>query len=323
MTRAAWKTLARVAAAVLAGLAAFTAPVYAADTVTLKSEAYVRGPKVLLGDIADIQGENAEALKQLEIAASPNPGASKQVNASLVNARIQTAGLTPSSVVVTGSQLVRTTAMQLEITPDMLEGDLRLFIETNMPWAPGDAEIDIDVPGQTLVVPDGEVTFTWRANPQYKYYGPGSFRGEIRVDGSLKKTVMAKATIEAYSDVVVAVRDIGRGKVVSPGDVTVEKRALTTLPQGTAQDPDEIIGAVARTNIYTGQPVIGRNTTPKTLVKRGQLVSVQVRVGRLVVRCQATAKTDAREGDIVICTNTESKEEFQGVVLEDGTVVLQ
>jgi flagella basal body P-ring formation protein FlgA len=323
MKRSIVSELVRVAGAVAVGLAALAAPAYATDTVTLKSEAYVRGSKVLLGDIADIQGENADALKSLEIAAAPTPGSSRQVNASLVNARIQTAGLPPSSVVVTGSQLVRTTAMQLEITRDMLEGDLRQFIETNMPWNAADAVIDVEVPSQTIAVSDGDVTFTWRPSPNYNYVGTGAFRGEIRVDGSLKKTVLCKANIEAYSEVVVAARDITRGKPVGPADVTLEKRALSTLPQGVAENPDEIIGCVARTNIYQGQPVIGRNTAPKMLIKRGQLVNVQVQVGQLIVRCQATAKTDAREGDLLVCVNTDSKQEFQGVVLKDGTVVLQ
>ena len=62
---------------------------------------------------------------------------------------------------------------------------------------------------------------------------------------------------------------------------------------------------------------------PKMLVKRGQLVMVEAYAGRLVVRCQARAKTDAREGDLLICTNMDSKEELQGVVMADGTVAIE
>lgn len=307
----------------LAGLAlALAASAHAVDTVTLKSEAVVKGPQVRLADVAEIQGENAERLASIELGSTPSPGATRQLAASFVNARIQTAGIPADSVVLKGAPTVRATALHLEVMPDVLEADLRQFIESQMPWDPAETVVDVQVPSQPVVIPDGEVEFAWRTSPQYKFVGTGTFRGELRVDGSLKKTFMCKANIETYGNVVVAARDIARGQTLGPGDVAVEKLALNEVPAGFAQNAQDVVGCVARNNIYAGQPVIGRNTVPRTLVKRGQVVNAEVRVGQIVVRIQASAKTDGREGDLLTCVNQDSKEEFQGVVMPDGTVVV-
>ena len=78
----------------LIGAALFVAggAAMAADSLTLHEEAYVKGPKVYLGDVADIEGENAVDLAMVEVASAALPGASKRLNAALVASRIRHAG---------------------------------------------------------------------------------------------------------------------------------------------------------------------------------------------------------------------------------------
>jgi flagella basal body P-ring formation protein FlgA len=45
--------------------------------------------------------------------------------------------------------------------------------------------------------------------------------------------------------------------------------------------------------------------------------------GALKLSTRATATHDARVGDLVICINPQSEERFQGIVQEDGTVLVQ
>ncbi len=306
--------------AIVALTACFSAE--ATDTVMLKKEAFVQGPKVYLSDVAEVTGDNAETLGAVEIANAPTPGKSCQFDASYITARVKMANVDTSKVQWSGANAVKATTIHLEVTNDMLADDLRQFIETQMPWNPMDTTIDVEVPVQTLVVPDGNVEFTWRPNPQYGFLGPGAFRGEVRVDGQLKKTVVCRANVEAFGEVVVATRDIARGRVIGLNDVALEKRPLTSAQQGALWEPGEVLGAVAKNPIYAGQVVTLRSVVPPTIIKRGQTVNVEVRSGGLLVRAQARAKTDAREGDILVCISPESKEEIQGMVQKDGTVII-
>lgn len=185
-----------------------------ADTITLKHEAYVNGPKVLLGDVAYIEGENAEALRSIEVARAALPGASRRIDMSLVRSRIQNAGYDQDSFEVNSKQrAVTATTMHLDLSKELLAENLRDHIEVNMPWDPEDTLIDIVPPTSKILIADGDFNIIWRTNPAYKYLGQGSFRGDITVDGRLVKTVYAKANIKAYAEVLIAKGNIAPRRI--------------------------------------------------------------------------------------------------------------
>ena len=295
----------------------------AADTVTLKNEAYVKGPYVTLGEVADIQGEHAEALALVELAPAALPGSSKKFDAALLKSRIANAGLSVESLQFAGASNTVATTLHNELTPDMMIAELRTFIESEMPWEPEDTSIDIALPTQEVVVPDGALEIRWWPNPQYRWVGPGVFRGEIQVDGEVKRTILVRAQIEAYSDVLVAATDIPRGKLISTSDLQIEKRAMSMLKGSVLSRPEEIVGQVARSTIFPGQVITTRQIAPRQLVKRNQNVVVEATAGALVVRSQARALMNACAGDVIVCMNPDSKEEFQGTVRGDGVVVVE
>lgn len=293
------------------------------DTVTLKGEAYVKGPKVFLGEVAEIQGKNAPVLATVEVATAAFPGNSKRLDVALVESRIKRAGIPLSDLRVKGARSVRATTLHLEITPDMLAEGLRRAIQTEMPWDPSDATIDIVTPQHTFLVPEGAVEFRWRPSTRYHYLGQGAFRGDIYVDGLVKKTVLCKVSVEAYGDVVVAANDIPRGTPVTLADLVLETQALSTAGRGIFQDPAEVVGKVARTTIFPGQIITKRHIAPRKIVKRNQIVTVEARHGCVRVRARARAMSDGYEGDVLTCLNVESKEPFYGIVRKNALVVVE
>ena len=292
-------------------------------TVELHKEAYVRGPKIYLGDIADVAGPNARALASLEVSGAAAPGGVKRLNAALLEARIKNAGFDTGEVTVEGAPSVLATTLHLEVTPEAIAQDLRDFMEAEMPWDPCDATIDVVPPSQDFMVPEGQLELAWWLPPQYRWVGRGSARGEIRVDGQVKQTFLCRIGVEAYTDVVVAAADIPRQSVIRPGDVEVRKEAVSALPTGYVSDPAEAVGMLARNTMFPGQPLTKRKLVKPTLVKRNQTVIVEVRAGALLVRGRARAMRDGCAGDVVPCRNNGSKEEFTGVLREDGVVVVE
>jgi flagellar basal body P-ring formation protein FlgA len=295
----------------------------AADTLVLKSEAYVRGPRVLLGEVAEIEGTRAPELASIELGSAALPGDSRRLQASLVEARMRNAGVDPGEVEVRGAHAVRATTLHLEVTRDMLSSSLRAYIESEMPWGPDDAEIRIFPTTANFRVPDGELRYEWKANPQYNYLGSGVFQGSVLVDGLEERHFTMKADIESYGPVVVAATDIPRGYPVSEQALTTEMRPLSKLDRGAFNDPRQVVGYVARTTIFPGQEITNRKVKPRELIKRNQIVPVEMRSGALRVQAQAKALAPAAAGDTVACENLHSKETFQGVVRSDGVVVVR
>ena len=292
------------------------------DTLVLKEEAYVRGPHVLLGEVAVIEGTRAPELATVELGSAALPGDSKRLHASLVEARIRNAGIDLDGIEVQGAPAVKATTLHFEVTRDMIAASLREFIELEMPWPLNHAEIDIYPTAYQFRVPDGIIDFDWRANPQYAYLGTGVFRGELLVDGEVQKRFTLKASVEAYGDVVVAATDIPRGSPLSPGALRTEKRALSKLEHGVFTGIEDLRGYVARTTIFPGQELTVRRVKPQILVDRNQVVIVKTRAGSLQVQTQARAMTPGAAGDAIICANLHSGEKFQGIVQPDGTVAV-
>lgn len=301
--------------------AAFIAAAASADTVMLKTEAYVKGPMVRLGDIAEITGENAEQLAALEVSSAAAPGASKRIDSQLLKMRLNSAGA--QSVDMKGPPSVVATTLSLDLSREVLTDDLRTYIQTRLPWTGAETTIDILSEPDPVTVPEGEVSVKWMANPQYRWVGQGAFRGDVQVDGKVARTVFAKANIEAYADVLVCAQDIPRGKELVATDLRFEKRALSMLKGDAVQDLDEVVGKIARDSMLMGETISRRTLLPKQLIKRNQLVTVEAKAGGLVVRSRAKALDNGGAGDVIRLVNPDSRAELQGRVRSDGLVTVE
>jgi flagella basal body P-ring formation protein FlgA len=275
-----------------------------------------------LGDVADLQGDAATELGHIELMPAASPGQSRRVDASLVRTRLRSAGVDPSTVAFSGARSTMTKTLYLELTKEMLAEDLRSYILNNMPWDMNDATVDVLSAGSNTVIPDGDLVITWRPNPEYRWYGPATFRGEIYVDGELKKSLMAKAQVEAYVEVLVADRDLARGRLLRAADFRMEKRAMSQMRRAPLLDVNGAVGLLARNPIYVGEVITERHLQPRVLIKRNEFATVQSRVGDLVVTGRAKALMDGHAGDTIMLVNPSSKKELSGVVQPDGTVVV-
>jgi flagella basal body P-ring formation protein FlgA len=293
------------------------------DSLVLKDEVFVKGPKVLLGDLVEIHGETIQGLADIEVTSAALPGAYKQINASLISSRIRSAGHKLDDFSLEGSSQVRANTLATEVSRHAIGESLRQFIQQEMPWEPTQTDIDIPDLNQDYMVPDGRLEITWRANPQYRYLGHGTFRCGLRVDGEIRKTFYMKANVESYGTVLLAANDITRGQFLSVNDLETRRQARSAMPAGALTDPKGVVGLLATKTLYSGQVLTRRHVEARKLIKRNQLVPVELKSGTLKVRSQAKALMDARAGDILVCANPRTREQFQGIVRSDGVVEVQ
>lgn len=297
--------------------------VSAGHTVTVRDEAYVKGPQIHLGDVADIRGERAPMLASIEVAGAASPGASKRLNSAYLVARVKNAGFEADGIRFGGADAVLARTLSLEVSRETIADELRKHIEANIPWNPADTMIAVTPPTQAFVVPEGDLEILWWPNPQYRWLGTGTFRGEIRVDGCVKQSFTCRANVEAYADVLVADTDLPRGTRLSIADIRVQKKALSQLRYGFVSDPDNAVGLLARKTLFPGDIITKRDLVLPRLIKRFQTVTVEARAGAMLVQGRARALKDGSAGDIIECKNEKSKEQFYGRVREDGVVVVE
>lgn len=321
------KTISRIRMGVLWGVVLMAglilAPTVQADRVVLMDEAYVKGPKVTIGDVAQLEGEFAKTLAHIELSSAAIPGSSKSINASLVLARVRSTGLDMDGIEFGGASHTRATTLSEEIGKNHLATSLREFIVARMPWDALSTEVDVPLPNQIITVPEGDLDIQWYASPQYQFLGPGTFSGKILVDGEEKRTLTMRAHVTAYGEVLVARGDIARGRPISANDIEVQQHALNNMPTGVLTEAVDVIGLVAKKTIFPGQAITTRNTQQRLVVSRNQLIPIEVRVGNLIVKDRAKAMMDGRTGDTIMVQNQNSKAQFQGIVRKDGVLVVQ
>lgn len=304
-------------------LPGFSAAAAEPGTITLRDEVYVRGPKVLLGDVALVECRDAAFVKAIELAPAALPGNSKRLDAALLVSRLEHAGVNTAELKLRGARRVLATTLHLEITREMISESLRDFVQTRMPWDLDQTIIEVRPPAQDYVVRDGEVEFRWRRNPQYNYLGSGVFRGEILVDGNVARSFYGRASVETYGDVVVAATDLSRGDLLTSRNLRLEKRELSTLDSGAFFSLVDLQGFVAKSTIFPGQVVTARRVMRPDLVKRNQVILVETAIGSLTIRTRARALADAVAGDLLTCRSLESREEFAGILRRDSVVVVE
>ncbi|MDP7705831.1 SAF domain-containing protein [Mycobacterium sp. TY815] len=88
-------------------------------------------------------------------------------------------------------------------------------------------------------------------------------------------------------DVVVAARDIGPGTALNEGDVRVEKRSPTTVPDGSITDPGRVAGATLasptrRGEVLTDVRLLGSRLAESTAGPGARIVPLHLADGALI-----------------------------------------
>lgn len=134
-------------------------------------------------------------------------------------------------------------------------------------------------------------------------------RGPVRV--------RLEAVVTGMQPVVVAVRSIERGQVITAADVKMESREnvpVATARRSVLESMDVLIGMEATKAIAAGEPIFNDDFRAQLLVKRGEDIAVVARGGGIKVRTIARATQDGARGELIRVETLETKEQFHAVV---------
>lgn len=124
------------------------------------------------------------------------------------------------------------------------------------------------------------------------------------------------AAIEGVTPVEV----IRRGEIIAeaqlnPLSIPVN-RAQTVLRMG------DVVGRQARRDLAPGQPIRTFDVQAPEMVKRGEIVTMVVSRGGMIVAAQGRAMETGGIGDTIRVQNTVSQRIVYGAIAEDGTILI-
>jgi len=129
--------------------------------------------------------------------------------------------------------------------------------------------------------------------------GVVALEADIIENGRVADTVPIVADVAVLKPVAVARLPINRGEVIKPEHLMLAERRFTRLGNTGVSDLASLVGQEATRFIDRGAMVSIRDVRPRALVGRGDIVTVWVRQGDLVVKSAAKALHAGTYGEVI------------------------
>jgi flagella basal body P-ring formation protein FlgA len=272
----------------------------AAVEVRLRGEVELASPQALLGDVAELQGDElgVAQLRGLLVQALPDTG-----ERTLTSARVQTliARAAPDLPVLVqaGECRLRRSARAFQ-EEEFVQAAIAEFIVRQGPLE-ADARMSLRrAPAQVSLAADREHPFELVAEPLGTAdWGELPYRIRILQGGAEQRRVLLVLHLERFRDVLVVTRDLRREQSLSSGDLAVRRQPVRDQSIADAPGCEEAIGCLTRCPLQAGQILTWSLIKRPPLVKGGSSVQLVVESERFSLSVAGVALGDGCEGETV------------------------
>ncbi len=281
------------------------------------------GDKVLLGDIAEVQGEAPpgtwERLAGMELwRNAEKPGKLVTVSRDQLAKLLRHYAPEAAPLCLLPNQITIQHGGTVSRGPE-LQRMAVAFLTPQARNMGGEPDFQDFVMPDSVFAADGE-TVGIALQGDMK---PGRIPFQIHVtgaDGRILRKVACSVFVGLWKAVPCASRPINRGEEISPDMVTLERRNVSYLtdPWDGTGGPWRVAKAVG-----TGQPILRLNIEPMPAVAKGSTVELVYRSGKVNVSVKAQALSDGRVGQTVSVRNMQSKKIIAATVVDRQTVVVR
>jgi flagella basal body P-ring formation protein FlgA len=209
------------------------------------------------------------------------------------------------------------------LAPAAVNAAVKAFIVRHAHWKPDQLKITRLTFNQELTVPPGKIGFQVSAPKHTDWLGPIPFRVQILVDGRVAGKVIAPATIEVWSDVVLTVKPLGKFQPIEADDILVKKMNLARVPANVIVRADQVLGLRAKHNIAANCALRSDQIESPPVVMRGDVVQMIAESAVVKVAAKGMAKENGAAGDRIRVMNLRSKRIIYALVLDKQTVQVE
>jgi flagella basal body P-ring formation protein FlgA len=293
--------------------------------IGLKEKAVVRGEVIRLTDVAELDEDVPEPLRQLCLGNAPWPGHVREISRVLVRVRLASAGWPAERCRFEGSDCCAVTLDSLRIEPERIVEAARAQLASHFPEGGPEVQIELLRPVEAvLVAAGGEAP---RLRPSL--YGSGPPAGTVRVDvnivreGSRLERVPVSFLVRLHDRVAAARRNIAAGEKLSTQNVQLVRREVTGVYGSYIRTLEELERKEAAGPILAGQTLTRRNVRDvekPVVIERNQHVFLVVETATLRIVMLGRALARARAGGVARAENMNTGREVTGIALEGGTI---
>ncbi len=344
---AAWDFLRRIVLLLIGAMIVLCAIAAHGDSIRLNDQAAVRDGNITLGQIAELDGDAAQALADTVVATMSDQQKRTTVTLDTVRRALDQRKVNWADLSLRGYAACQ--VVPPEVEPTLAD--------------------DSTLPGAVVSNPRDEVTLSTRMTlrdllVEHIERVAGASRDQLQInfdkrdDEQLNRTIFGQRyevephtqrglgrlllrvrryeldqVVEQFTiaaDVskrmlaVVAATTIDRGHTFTLSNCEVRQILIDDANVQPLEDPDLLLGQTAARQLRAGQAIANEDVRSAVLVKRGELVMVRCISGNLVIRTTARAQEDGAMDETIRLRNERSREEFSASVtgLRQATLTL-
>ncbi len=311
------RTVRTIAAAAIAAALMGSGAALGSNTDTLplilKQRAIVDGDGIHLSDLF----ANVPSDRDGRISDSPAPGARQVFGARQLLHYARSFGLPwrPRDAKVY-AEVLRDSA---PVSPDLVRAALVRALE---PQRPGDDfEVEIFNRDLPLFVAAGSIPEILVRNVAYD---PRSnrFDASVALIGSGASPVLVSGRVEPMVEVPVLVGHAMPGEVIAERDLQWTRVEARRAGLNTVTRIEDLVGNTPRRPIAAGQPIRMSDVLPNFVISKGDLVTVILKSGTMMLTARAEALQKGAVGDVIRVRNNQSRKVLETRVIAADTVTI-
>lgn len=172
----------------------------------------------------------------------------------------------------------------------------------------------------TPALPPGKLEFEVVAPQQWEGWGRASISVIARQGNRVVSNISIRVEVEALADMVVTVRQIDYGSIISAADITLRKQDLSAVQGRYLGRIEDAAGKKARTTFKANAVVRSDQLERVPLIKAGQMVTIIAENERMRITATGKAKSAGVEGDTITVQNLNSLKDLPARIIDAGTV---
>ncbi len=302
-----------------------SAYLYAATMATVQvfKKAGIDKDKILLGEIAKIDGQDhrlVQKLNSIVLGKAPLPGKSRRIDGRHIKVRLKQSGIDLTRITLKSPAQIEVSRNFIDIPKDKIEKVVLDYIYRKIPWERDKVKVGNIKINSGVRLPKGNVAYKVLPPDNTDFLGTVPMSVVFQVDGKFCRKVWAFVNIEVLTEVVVAKRPIGRYHIISEDDLCLQKMDLAKLSSNIITDIEDVLGKRVKRAIKAKTVLRTDLVELSPLVKRGDIVLIIAETEGLRITALGEVKEKGRKGERIRVANLDSKEKIYARVVNSNTV---
>jgi len=170
------------------------------------------------------------------------------------------------------------------------------------------------------VQPDGPLEYEVVAPQQWEGWGAVSLTVFARQGDRVVRNSSMRVEVEALTDMVVTLRQLDHGTIITGKDIAVQKRDIASVGGKFSRSMDDLIGKRLRTTIKANAALRADQVEKVPLITSGQMVTIVAENEIIKITVAGRARNAGAEGDTIMVQNLNSLKELPARVINSSTV---